>query len=80
MVKILSLCLVILNQELDGLAVSKNLDILKRFRFFLLAYVAGVLFRSRNRHVEFQKLRGIEAKANLEGCFFYLPNLYKHLQ
>ena len=62
-----------MNQEL-GSALSKNLDILKRFRFFLLACIAGVLLRSRNRHVEFQKLRGIEANANLEGCFFYLPN------
>lgn len=52
-----------------------------RFRFFLLACIAGVLFRSRNRHVEFQKLRGIEVNANLEGCFFYFPNpfLYEHV-
>lgn len=53
----------------------------KEVSLFLLACIAGVLFRSRNRHVEFQKLRGIEANANLEDCFFYFPNpfLYKHV-
>ena len=47
----------------------------------MLLAIAGVLFRSRNRHVEFQKLRGIEANANLEGCFFYFSNpfLYEHV-